>query len=107
MYVNVRTAYICRKEKLTMRKVKRRNGKSVTLLNPAEKGNKYALELKCNVHCTNEGDVKLDKRGHVKTLSKQSRAYRAGYLASRKDSANAYKSAVTKQKVRKATKVHM
>ena len=100
---------------MTMRKVKRRNGKTVTLLNPAEKGNKYALELKCNVHCTNEGDVKLDKYGHVRTLSRQSRAYRAGYLSSRKDSAGAYKSAeakkieakAAKKKVTKATKVHM
>lgn len=93
---------------MTMRKVKRRNGKTVTLLNPAEKGNKYALELKANVHCTNEGDVKLDKYGHVKTLSKQSRAYRSGYLSSRKDSAGAYKLAkAAKKKVRKATKVHM
>ena len=87
------------KGKLTMRKVKRRNGKTVTLLNPAEKGNKYALELKCNVHCTNDGDVKLDKRGHVRTLSRQSRAYRAGYLSSRKDSAGAYKA--QQKKIRK------
>lgn len=98
-----------------MRKVVNRKGKTVTLLNPAEKGNKYALELKANVHCTNEGDVKLDKYGHVRTLSRQSRAYRAGYLSSRKDSANAYKSAeakakaakAAKKKVTKATKVHM
>lgn len=82
-----------------MRKVVNRRGKTVTLLNPAEKGNKYALELKCNVHCTNEGDVKLDKRGHVKTLSRQSRAYRAGYLSSRKDSAGAYKA--QQKKIRK------
>lgn len=98
-----------------MRKVKRRNGKTVTLLNPAEKGNKYALELRCNVHCTNYGDVKLDKNGKVRKLSKTSRAYRAGYLSSRKDSANAYKSAeakakeakAAKKKVAKAAKVHM
>ena len=95
-----------------MRKFRTKKGKDVILLNPSEKGNKYALELKANVHCTNEGDVKLDERGHVKTLSKQSRAYRAGYLASRKDSANAYKSAeakakAAKKKVAKAAKVHM
>lgn len=82
-----------------MRKVKRRNGKSVTLLNPSEKGNKYAVELNCNVHCTNEGDVKLDKNGKVQKLSKTSRAYRAGYLASRKDSAGAYKA--QQKKIRK------
>lgn len=94
-----------------MRKVKRRNGKTVTLLNPAEKGNKYALELRCNVHCTNYGDVKLDKNGKVRKLSKTSRAYRAGYLSSRKDSANAYKATHqvknAKRVVTKATKVHM
>lgn len=101
-----------------MRKVVNRQGKTVTLLNPAEKGNKYAVELKCNVHCTNDGDVKLDKNGKVQKLSKTSRAYRAGYLSSRKDSANAYKSAEAKKveakkakevkkKVAKAVKVHM
>lgn len=94
-----------------MRKVKRRNGKTVTLLNPVEKGNKYALELKANVHCTNEGDVKLDKYGHVKTLSKQSRAYRAGYLSSRKDSANAYNSVhqvkKAKRSLAKSSKLYM
>ena len=94
-----------------MRKVKRCNGKSVTLLNPAEKGNKYAVELKCNVHCTNEGDVKLDKNCKVQKLSKTSRAYRAGYLASRKDSANAYNSVHQLKKAKrllaKSSKLYM
>lgn len=101
-----------------MRKVVNRKGKTVTLLNPAEKGKKYAKELKDNIHLTNDFAIKKDEHGKSIALDKPSRAYRAGYLASRKDSANAYKSAeakkieakeakAAKKKVTKATKVHM
>lgn len=101
-----------------MRKFVAKNGKDVILLNPAEKGKKYAKELKDNIHLTNDNVVKKNDKGKAQKLSKTSRAYRAGYLASRKDSANAYKSAeakkieakaakAAKKKVTKATKVHM
>ena len=101
-----------------MRKFVAKNGKDVILLNPAEKGKKYAKELKDNIHLTNDFAIKKDDHGKSIELTKSSRAYRAGYLASRKDSANAYKSAeakkieakaakAAKKKVTKATKVHM
>ncbi len=69
---------------------KNARGKKVVLLNPAEKGVKYATELKNNVKLTNTGICKTDKKGRCRKLSKAERAYRSGYLQSRKDSANAY-----------------
>ena len=101
-----------------MRKFVSKNGKDVILLNPSEKGKKYAKELKDNIHLTNDFAGKKDEHGKSIELTKPSRAYRAGYLASRKDSANAYKSAevkkieakaakAAKKKVAKAVKVHM
>lgn len=94
-----------------MRKFRTKKGKDVILLNPVEKGRKYAKELKDNIHLTNDNVVKKNDKGKVQKLSKTSRAYRAGYLASRKDSANAYKATHqvknAKRAVTKATKVHM
>ncbi len=60
-------------------KCKSKNGKDFTLLNPDEKARKSAVELKTgkNVY-TGE------------TLTATQKAYRSGYLASRKDSANCY-----------------
>ena len=71
-------------------KFKRKNGKEVTLLNPAEKARKFARELKDNLRETNDGRVKTDKHGNA-FLSKEARAYRAGYLDSRRDGAKAWK----------------
>ena len=67
-----------------------RDGKERTLLNPAEKGRKYANELKTGIRKTNDGRYKPDKNGDV-GLTKEGRAYRAGYLDARSDSAKAYK----------------
>ena len=64
-------------------------GKSV-LLNPSEKGKKYAIEMKNKIHLTNNGEVKLNKYGQPRTLSKEAKAYRAGYLQARKDNAKCY-----------------
>ena len=98
-------------EILTMRKFRTKKGIDVILLNPAEKGRKYAKELRDNRHLTNGNVVKKDDKGKVQKLNKTSRAYRAGYLASRKDCANAYKATHqvknVKHAVTKATKVHM
>lgn len=80
--------------------VKSRSGKNVTLLNPAEKGAKYSAELRANVRCTNDHRVKKDKNGKKLGLSKAQRAYRAGYLTARSDSAKAYKSNCIKRKSR-------
>lgn len=66
------------------------NGKSTTLLTPAGKGAKAATELKMNARITNDGEVKTNKNGTPQKLSKAQRAWRSGYLAAQKDSANCY-----------------
>lgn len=63
-----------------MTRVKNRYGNTVVLLNPAEKGQLYARELKDN-YDPKTGDG----------LSRSQRAYRSGYLDARKDNAKAYK----------------
>ena len=68
-----------------------RKGKTITLLNPAEKGKKFAKELKQGLKRTNTGSFKLDKNKKGIRLNEKERAYRAGYLDSRKDSANCHK----------------
>lgn len=72
------------------------DGEVRTLLTPAGKGAKYAQELREDKHYTNDGAVKKylggSKEGRVKKLTPKERAYRAGYLDARKDSANAFKS---------------
>lgn len=72
------------------KKVKTKKGNTITLLNPAEKGRKFADELATNMHFTNDGEYKPDKNGEI-GLTDTQRAYRAGYLDSRKDNAKAYK----------------
>ncbi|MBQ7339227.1 MAG: hypothetical protein IJW43_00030 [Clostridia bacterium] len=72
--------------------VKSKNGKSVVLLNPAEKGAKFAKELKRGVKHTNEGHIKTDKDKKGIRLTKEERAYRAGYLSARQDNAKAFNS---------------
>lgn len=72
--------------------VKSRRGKRVTLLNPSEKGNKYATELAYDVALTNDGEQKMDKHGRPKRLKTEQRAFRAGYLQAQKDSSKAFKS---------------
>lgn len=69
----------------------KKNGKKVTLLNPAEKGEKYADELRNGIRYTNDGRYKADKDGVILGLDKKQRAYRAGYLDARKDNAKAYR----------------
>ena len=74
------------------KKVRSKNGKTLTLLNPSEKGEKFAKELKTGKKYTNDGKIKKDKNGKVVKLGKKERAYRSGYLDSRQDNAKAYKS---------------
>lgn len=71
--------------------VRSRKGKKVTLLNPSEKGTKYATELVYDVALTNDGEQKFDKKGHPQRLKSEQRAYRAGYLQAQKDSSKAFK----------------
>ena len=70
-----------------MVKVVNRNGQTVTLYNPAEKGSIYAFELK-NSYSTKTGE----------SLTRAQRAYRSGYLDSRKDNGRAYKHNKAKKK---------
>lgn len=72
------------------KKVRTRKGKEVTLLNPAQKGAKFAHELKFGCKVTNDGNAKVGKDNDIVTLDKTERAYRSGYLDARKDSANCY-----------------
>ena len=60
---------------------KNRRGKDVCLLNPSEKGAKFACELKTNVAHTNFGQPKVDESGNFKQLTKEQRAYRSGGVA--------------------------
>ncbi len=63
------------------------------LLNPAEKGLKYSLELKHKKALTNNGKRKFDeKTGKQIRLTKEQLAYRAGYLACASDSQKAFRS---------------
>lgn len=81
-----------------MRVVTNRRGKKVTLLNPAEKGRKYAAELKKGIHATNDHVVKKNKYGKPIRLTDTQKAYRSGYLTARSDNAKAYKSNCRKKK---------
>ncbi len=71
--------------------VKRKNGSTVTLLNPAEKAKKYALEIKSGARITNDGVEKKKKDGSALSLRDTQKSYRAGYLDARRDSAKVYK----------------
>lgn len=62
------------------------------LLNPSEKGMKYAFELKTKHAITNTGKRKIDKKtGRTKKLTKEQLAFRAGYLEHQKDSNRAFR----------------
>lgn len=73
------------------------------LLNPQEKRLKYFDELRGKTALTNDWKVKKDKSGKKKTLSKQQRAYRSGYIQAQNDSAACYnaKRGIKKGKKRK------
>lgn len=80
----------------------KKTGKEVVLLNPSEKGAKYARELKSGVGETNKGLLKLDKNNKIVPLTDTQKAFRSGYLRAQKDSANAYKAKLGKGKGKKA-----
>lgn len=69
---------------------KNSKGRDVTLLTPSGKGAKYSKELRENIHYTNAGTPKADPAGDPQRLTRSQRAYRAGYLDARNDSAGAY-----------------
>ena len=68
-----------------------KNNKQIVLLNPSEKAEKYARELKGKFKCTNDGKLKLSENGKGIELSDVERSYRSGYLQARQDGAKAYK----------------
>lgn len=74
-----------------------RKGREITLLNPSEKGQKFADELRNGVALTNDQHLKFDESGRPQKLTDTQRAWRRGYLAARKDSADCWKA---KQKKR-------
>lgn len=66
------------------------DGEVSVLLTPAGKGTKAAFELREGVKVTNDGTVKMDNNGNPLKLTAKGRAWRAGYLAARKDNAKIY-----------------
>jgi len=78
--------------------IKKNNGNKITLLNPSEKGAKFAKELKQGVKRTNAGGFKLDENKKSIKLTDVERAYRGGYLDAQKDSAKCYNAKKKKKK---------
>lgn len=72
---------------------KTKKGNSIVLLNPAEKGKRYARQLKCGY--VQETGVLLTPTG---------KSFRIGYLTARSDNANAYKSIHPRKYPRKKKK---
>ena len=70
-----------------------KDGKWVELLNPSQKGRKYAKEVK-NKKCVYTG----------KDLSKTQLSFRSGYLKARSDNAGAYNSRKKKNAEKRAAK---
>lgn len=62
------------------------------LLNPSEKGRKYASEMRTGRALTNDFKRKKNNKGSNIKLTKIQLAYRAGYLDHVKDSNRAFKS---------------
>ena len=83
-----------------------KSGKMVRLLTPAEKGSKFAFEMKKGIRVTNMGEAKYNKDGSPQKLTKAQRAYRAGYLDARSDNAKAYKHNKKKRAEKRANQKH-
>lgn len=74
-------------------KVKTKNGKTVTILNPSEKGAKYAREIREGQRYTNDYEQKTNEKGLVEKLTPEQAAYRAGYLDHQKETNKIFKKA--------------
>ena len=70
-----------------------KNGGKVVLLNPAEKGKRYARELKHGKNVNTKEE-----------LTDTQRAYRSGYLSARSDSAKCYNAQQNKQVTNKRSR---
>lgn len=77
---------------------KNRRGREICLLNPSEKSQKYAYELKNRVRVTNNGYLKVDSNGAAYELSDVQAAFRSGYLTARKDSTKCYNAKMKKSR---------
>ena len=69
---------------------KNKKGKTVTLLNPKEKKQKFQKELKYDRKVTNDGSFKRDKNKKGIPLTESEKAYRHGYISATIDSGKAY-----------------
>ena len=85
------------------KKIRKKDGRTVTLLNPAQKGKKFSLELKEGYLISNSGRYRVDEDGPL-PLSDAQRAYRAGYLDSRSDNAKAFKHKMKKKAANRRSK---
>lgn len=72
------------------KKVTTKKGKTITLLNPGQRGRKFAQELKEGYAISNSGKYRVDEDGPI-PLTDTQRAFRSVYLASRKDGAKCHK----------------
>lgn len=88
---------------MAVRFLNKRISRYVTLLNPAEKGRKYAAEMKAGIHATNDHQIKKGKNGNPKRLKDSEKAYRAGYLDARKDNAKCFNAQDRKRKTKNKT----
>ena len=77
--------------------VNKRTGNVITVLNPAQKSRKFAVELKHGKALTNTLVRKRTKNGKQKLLTGKQKAYRAGYLDARKDNAKCFKAKKKRQ----------
>lgn len=79
---------------MAVKVVDKKTGKTKTLLNPSEKGGKFARELREDRRYTNDGRA---KSGKAQYLTNEGRAFRAGYLEAQKDSAKCFKAKKAKR----------
>lgn len=73
------------------KEIKTKWGKTITLLNPHEKGKKFAAELRNKTALTNDFEFKRNEDGSYRGLTDTQLAYRSGYLDARNDEAKLFK----------------
>ena len=91
--IQKRTVTNANGKKETVVYAKNKNGKWVQLLNPSQRGRKYALELK------NGRELYTNK-----PLRDTQKAHRSGYLKARSDNTKAWKANKAKKAAKKAAK---
>lgn len=80
----------------------REDGTTFSLLNPSGKAAKYFVENQRGKLYTNPGRLKKGEDDKPLTLTKEQKAYRAGYIDSQKDNAKAYNAKKAKSAAEKA-----